>query len=481
MGSETVLPRNTSRWFSFDAVALMHALLAGCVLYAGLCLCVSHTFLGDWFGPLMFGTRLGIPDSETARGIRPTTQDGWDGQFYYRIANDLLARQGTAPYIDCPPYRYQRIGVPAIAWGATRLMGQTVITPHTYLVVHLLLMLVGLVVLIGWLRERGWSAGWAYAWLLSAGVLNAGLHGLPDPAGDAMFIVCLVSLLRGRVLAYSLSAALLVLIREGYFAIIAPITLLTVFGHLHWSAARPGRVWQWIGQRLDCRGTSGAGAACRTAHAGSNPPNQGSNAGPLAWATAAFKTIVRGPHPVDLRTVAAVLLPCLVFAGWQAHIRAQFGASGSEAAGNVLLDYPLAAYFKSMYTGFKTQSRSEFVLRLEALAILAAGFAALWEVRRELPLIWIAGPYLALLCLMSTLVWNEWTGFLKAMGSVLVLLVVLLPWCGQRRSLRWLLIIVMLHGPYQLVRVKKGTVFPPISLQAGTPAVATGGHQTSHR
>lgn len=68
---------------------------------------------------ILAGEMFGITKLEKLNNIEPLyhgeNQTGWDGQFYYRIANDLLGNSDASAHIDNPPYRYQRIGLPAMA------------------------------------------------------------------------------------------------------------------------------------------------------------------------------------------------------------------------------------------------------------------------------------------------------------------------------------------------------------------------------
>ena len=61
----------------------------------------------DWF--TLPGEKFGIPRSLASQGIITIPidlgYDGWDGQFYYSIANDLFANEDTLGHIDDPPYR----------------------------------------------------------------------------------------------------------------------------------------------------------------------------------------------------------------------------------------------------------------------------------------------------------------------------------------------------------------------------------------
>src|SRR3990172_6865503 len=66
-------------------------------------------------------------------------RDGYDGQFYYRLALDPLTIERTAHGIrlDNPPYRQQRILYPVLAW----LVGRVIPVPWAMLLVNYIAML----------------------------------------------------------------------------------------------------------------------------------------------------------------------------------------------------------------------------------------------------------------------------------------------------------------------------------------------------
>src|SRR5262245_51336809 len=95
-------------------------------LYAVLAAYTHYVFEGDYSGPLLISNMFGVPKAATENGVRPvygSTDSGWDGQFYFHIANDPLGLADTAKHVDNVPYRYQRIGVPALSWAVSRASG----------------------------------------------------------------------------------------------------------------------------------------------------------------------------------------------------------------------------------------------------------------------------------------------------------------------------------------------------------------------
>jgi len=91
---------------------------------------------GDPLSFVLLGTRFAQGD--------PQGTEGYDGQFAYQIATNPF---GAAPYLDVPPYRYQRILYPLLA----RLLafGQIALIPYALILVNLIAIGVGT-----WATER---------------------------------------------------------------------------------------------------------------------------------------------------------------------------------------------------------------------------------------------------------------------------------------------------------------------------------------
>jgi len=64
---------------------------------------------GNFDHYLMQADRWGMPEEIKQHGVTPLYLDewnsGWDGQFYYYIANDLLGYKDTPEHIDADAYR----------------------------------------------------------------------------------------------------------------------------------------------------------------------------------------------------------------------------------------------------------------------------------------------------------------------------------------------------------------------------------------
>jgi hypothetical protein len=61
---------------------------------------------------------------------------------------------------------------------------------------------------------------------------------------------------------------------------------------------------------------------------------------------------------------------------------------------------------------------------------------------------------------MSTTVWCDWSGYLKAMGSVVALVVILLPWY-RPRWIHGLLLVCMIWGTIHVVKFSRRHLYAP--------------------
>ena len=143
-----------------------------------------------------------------------TGTNGYDGQFYYRLALNPLTHQVTAFHItlDNPPYRQQRVGLAATAW-----VVREVFRAPTSLALVLVNVLA--VVAVGWAgatwaRQYGRSTWWGVAVAASPALVMALARDLTEPLATAALIVGLLSWTRGRRWVASLAFSAAVLCRE---------------------------------------------------------------------------------------------------------------------------------------------------------------------------------------------------------------------------------------------------------------------------
>jgi hypothetical protein len=365
---------------------------------------VHSSFDGNYAGAFMFAKLFGIPEAEREAGITPVLfQDpGWDGQFYYHLSNDPLVRRDTAKHVDSIIYRGQRIGFPALAYAASRGLGYAVTPPRLYLTLQWAVIAAGFGALVWWLGATGVPRLYAVVWGLSFGLLHPTAHGLNDGVADAWLIFSLVALHRERLGWYALFATLMLLTREGYAAFAGGVWLATALGVARFSG----------------RGYLGRVALCS--------------------------------------------LPLLAMLGWTAYLCSATGLPPNHGrqAGTHMIDKPLVAAYKFTLKNFADGDHTEILWRvglaftLVVVSVRAARFA------RTSPPTAAALPYLLLTMMLGAMVWENHTGYPKAMTGVLVIGLFLLPF-DRSVVLRFALAVSFVCGLEMLyhTRVKQPWVW----------------------
>lgn len=107
---------------------------------------------------ILSSEKFGIPGDLVKHGLKPFYKGedaGWDGQFYYYMANDIFATKDTAAHIDVPSYRYQRIGLSLYTAIVAKIAGQDWVSLTLYFFSYLALIIAATVVGAGLLATRG--------------------------------------------------------------------------------------------------------------------------------------------------------------------------------------------------------------------------------------------------------------------------------------------------------------------------------------
>lgn len=278
-------------------------LITLCVSVVLMAMYVRGPLLGNFHQHFLPAEKFGVPDDLRARGITElfhgSKESGWDGQFYYYIANDPFGLKDTPEHIDSDAYRYQRIGLPLIAKTISLLTLQSWVTPLTYYLTSLSLVLIAVVLAASFFGKRGVSPFSALFWSLGLGTQVTIINGLPDAAADALVIIALVSLVDGRRWLYAIAIMFAALARETY--VLVPLMIVLVYYLLSfrensWRLLELGRLIS-IGRSL--------------------------------WVHA---------------------LPLVVFMLWHIFIRVRFGVAPSEQAHDIL-GVPLASIFNHLLGG----------------------------------------------------------------------------------------------------------------------------------
>jgi hypothetical protein len=172
-------------------------------------------------------------------GLAILPGNGYDGQFFYRLALNPSNLHHTAYGITFDaPFRVQRIGYPLLAWLVS--FGH-----HPWVPLALVAVNVAALSAIGWLggsfaRQAGRHALW--------GLLLAGYFGLvfslgrdtAEPAAAACWLAGLLAYRRRHPLLAGLLLAYGALTRETVMVVVAAIAVMRVVGFVR-RTARPGR------------------------------------------------------------------------------------------------------------------------------------------------------------------------------------------------------------------------------------------------
>jgi len=183
------------------------------------------------------GGRLGafaVAGSAFVHGATPDLpvtahSTGYDGQFYYRLAQDPLTRRVTADGItlDNPSYRQQRIGYPATAWLLARVTGAA--TSLALVLVNALAVLAvgGLGAL--WARRLGRSPWWGVGLAASPALLIALARDLTEPLATAALLAGLLAWTSRRRGLAALAFTAAALTRETTLAVVFGLALTAAY------------------------------------------------------------------------------------------------------------------------------------------------------------------------------------------------------------------------------------------------------------
>ena len=206
------------QYFSIIACVLLTAMVS---IYA-MATYMKGPLNGNFDHYLMQSTRFGVPEDLKAHDVTALYQDesisGWDGQFYYYIANDLLAQKDTTSHIDADAYRYQRVGIPMLSKLLSLVLFQDWVSPFIFYLTHFLLILLGTAVAARFFIKEGVPAYWIIPWSVGMGTQITLLNGLPDGAADALLMIAMIAAYQNKYKVYAIAITFACLSREAYVA-----------------------------------------------------------------------------------------------------------------------------------------------------------------------------------------------------------------------------------------------------------------------
>ena len=304
-----------------------------------------------------------------------TGTNGYDGQFYYRLALNPLTHQVTAFHItlDNPPYRQQRIGLPAAAWFVREVFRAP--TSLALVLVNVLALVVVGWAAATWARQYGRSTWWGVAVAASPALVMALARDLTEPLATAALIVGLLSWTRGRLWLASLAFTGAVLCRE---------TVLIVL----------------LGMGVWC--------VVRLVHRDPHSNRSGGHS--------------RRTNAVQ---VVALCVPAGVEVAWQFHVREVWGGklptlSGNSQVGFSLLRPVRSFFFNARDIGLSHQGVLDGIWLVErflllALLIVVASGLLRSAAPAEMRLGWVFAALLSL-----SVAWNQDVEFVRAANEAIV-------------------------------------------------------------
>jgi hypothetical protein len=365
--SDGTSPRSPADRTDQPAVAGLIALLAA----LGFALARWQTWAhGTISRFILVGSHFAVP-AQLPPGVPVAPTYGYDGQFFYRLALNPLNLSKTAYGITMDrPYRYMRIGYPALTWLLS--FGQHFLVPAMLVAVN-----VAAIGAMGYLGGVFAREGGRHA---LAGLLLPGYFGLitslsrdtAEPLAAALLLAGLLAVRARRPVLAALLLAYGALTRETVMVAVAAIAIMRVIGVL--------RRGQWPG-RDD-----------------------------LVWA-----------------------IPTGVFVVWEIVVKAATGsipllADGGRNAGTPLIA-PLQA-FKSNLAHINTHQFDQYdlwfleiaILALFALAALASLRSTSAPVHERLAFV----LYLVEICVVTPSTWNSLDADLRSFIEVYLLAVIIL-------------------------------------------------------
>lgn len=327
---------------------------------------VDHGRISEF---IMLGKTYADP-AQLPRGVKILAIYGYDGQFFYRLALDPANLHHTAFGIHMDqPYRYTRIGYPALTWLVS--LGQHQFVPVALIAVNVLA--VACLGVLGGLfaRQSGRHALWGLLLPTYFGLLIS----ISRDTAEPLAVACVL----GGMLAYrrrhlALATALLAygaLTRETTLVVPAAIAVVRL-AQMARRRARPGTA-------------------------------------DLTW-----------------------VVPMAVFAGWQLVVRAATGTPALFADGSRNIGTPFAAALHAVVYNFSHISHHPgmpdvWILEFTALAILA--IAALRSLRATAApaherLAFVFS--LVQVCALTTATWSSYVGEFRSFLEMYVLAVIIL-------------------------------------------------------
>ena len=231
-------------------------------------------------------------------------------------------------------------------------------------------------------------------------MINAAAYGMPDPVGDAFFIMSVLFILEKRLIPYAIATTFLLLVREGYALFAAVIFAGTFLKYIDW-----GKYKRWTPSLL-------------------------------------------------------TMLPGAIVVLWMLYVTIQFGKMPILAAqGANLTGPPMFAAWETFVEAIENSNLYEVIWKEVGVFILI--LTAMLTLRtKQLGGTLRVGLFLYILLMSSlgTTIWFDYSGYMKALGSIIAIIIIVTPFY-KSWLLRLFIIFLAFSGVAYNYHFKKGAFY----------------------
>jgi hypothetical protein len=200
--------------------------VVACV-FAGMLFKYARRYEYDFTRFLCIGEEFLIKEAVEPDTFYLKSSKGYDSQFYYYMAQDLLIKTDVYKQFGDPTLRYQRIMYPFLA--AILTFGNTHLLPFTLLLVNFIFILVGTWFLIAMLEEQNMNVWFALFYCLMSGLLMTFLRNLAAPVAMTFMLATFYFYSHRKIFLSAIFLSCAVLTREIFILLIPVLFIDSLF------------------------------------------------------------------------------------------------------------------------------------------------------------------------------------------------------------------------------------------------------------